>query len=112
MCHRARREEEERLVAEAEAKAKAEKEAAEAVTKAKAEEAKKEKEAAKKAVKKERKVLRTFCKENDFFAGNDDALRVQRLSDVDKLCELLEATELEDLNKRLLEKGKCKDGKD
>lgn len=36
------------------------------------EEQKREKEAAKKALKKERKLLRTACKEKDFFATNED----------------------------------------
>lgn len=60
--------------------------------------AKKEKDAQKKILKKERKVLRTFAKDFNYFAS-DEATRVANMSDVEKLCELLEVIDLQSLNK-------------
>ena len=102
---RARREEEERLRREQEEKERLEKEKKDAEERLKQEAAKKEKEVVKKALKKERKIFRTLCKENNFYAENDDE-SVTHMTEIDKICEILSAPELEAANKNLQEKGK------
>jgi len=97
---KARRDEEDRLKREAEALEKAQKDEEEKAEKAKAEALKKEKEGAKKVLKKERKQLRTLCKDHDYYA-QDEEEKVKHMTELDKLCELLQATELNDLNSRL-----------
>lgn len=97
---KARKDEEEKVKREAEAAAAKKRQEEEAAEKAKAEAAKKEKEGAKKALKKERKQLRTLCKDNEFYA-EDDEEKVRHMTELDKLCELLQATELNELNVRL-----------
>jgi len=93
------------LQAEEEAKIRAEKEAKEAEEKAKQEKLRKEKEVQKKQMKGLRKSLRNMCKEKDFFSNGDQDKRVQRMGEVDKLCELLEQTELEVLNEDIRKGG-------
>jgi len=102
---KARKDEEERLKREAEAAAQKKREEEEAAEKAKAEAAKKEKEGAKKVLKKERKQLRTLCKDHDFYA-QDEEEKVRHMTELDKLCELLQATELNELNSRLEKNGR------
>ena len=102
---KARRDEEERLRREEEEKERAEKEKREAEEKAKQEAAKKEKEAQKKIIKRERKNFRTLCKEKDFYA-EDDNERVLHMTEVDKLCEILSAEELIELQKKISQGGK------
>jgi len=97
---KARKEEEERLKREAEEAEKRKREEAEAEEKAKAEAAKKEKEAVKKALKKERKQLRTLCKDHEFYAGDEEE-KVGHMTEMEKLCELLQVVQLQDLNGQL-----------
>jgi len=76
------------------------KEKEEEEAKAKAAVIKKEKEALKKKLKKERKSLRTQIKEFEYFATNEDE-RINNLSEVDRLAELLSLTSLQALNVEL-----------
>lgn len=97
----ARKEEEERLLKEAQLL----KEQAEAVERAKIEAKRQEREAQKRALKKERKVLRDTCKSNDYYAENAEE-NLKHMQAVEKLCELFGLAELEELNKNLLNDGK------
>ena len=47
---------------------------------------KQEREVQKKALKKERKLLRTLLKENQYFT-DDDGIRLQRMSELDFIIE-------------------------
>jgi len=100
---KARKDEEERVKREAEEVERKKREEAEAAEKARAEAAKKEKEGAKKALKKERKQLRTLCKDHEFYA-KDEEEKLVHMTELEKLCELLQATELNDLNCQLEKK--------
>ncbi|XP_070558793.1 dnaJ homolog subfamily C member 2-like [Ptychodera flava] len=91
------KERERQAVLEAERLAK-EKEEEEA--KAKALAAKKEKEAHKKALKKERKLLRETCKKYSYFT-NDDAEAVRQMQEVEKICEKLDLMSLQKFNAEL-----------
>lgn len=99
---KARREDEERQLREAEEQERRQREQQELEAKEKMEAIRKEKEAQKRALKKERKSLRTVCKDHDFYAddGNND-MKVQHMAELDKLCEVLGVNELEQLNKQL-----------
>lgn len=97
---RQKQEEEERVRQEAEEAERKKREAEEAEQRAKQEVEKKEREVLKKAFKKERKMLRTLCKDNSYFAS-EEGERVQTMTDVELLCEALELTRLEELNKEL-----------
>lgn len=111
-AQRQKQEEEERIRREAEEAERKIREAEEAELKAKQEVEKKEREALKKAFKKERKTLRTLCKDHNYFTSNEDE-KVQLMTDVELLCEALELTRIEELNKELA--GAAKDrvkGKD
>ena len=109
---KARKDEEERLRKLAEEKERAEKEAKESEEKIKAEAEKREKDILKKALKKERRELRTLCKEHDFYCDRENAddkkeeERVHHMTELDKLCEILAAVQLEALNTRLKEADK------
>ncbi|XP_055379628.1 dnaJ homolog subfamily C member 2 [Condylostylus longicornis] len=63
-----------------------------------------EKEQQKRALKKERKSLRDKAKESNFFS-NDENERVRNMENVEKICELLKLTELQDANKLIEENG-------
>ncbi|XP_040581770.1 dnaJ homolog subfamily C member 2 [Lepeophtheirus salmonis] len=102
---KARKDEEERIRREHEEKERVEQERIEAEAKAKADAAKKEKETLKKALKKERKTLRNFCKENKFYAGEDENLRLYHMEELEKLCEMLSLNEIEGLNVALESEG-------
>lgn len=102
---KARRDEEERVRREEEERERAKKAAEEAEAKAKQEAAKKEKEAQKKALKQQRKTVRNVCKENGFFAADEDE-KVKHLSEVDRICEILDVEELERLGKALAVEGR------
>lgn len=60
--------------------------------KAKLDAAKKEKENAKRALKRERKTLQNLAKQNDYFSSSEADL-VTKMTDMDRLCELLSAVE-------------------
>ncbi|CAG7721397.1 unnamed protein product [Allacma fusca] len=92
--------EEQKIREEAEAKAREEREKIEADEREKELASKKEKEAHKRAMKKERKNLRTICKTNQYYAVGDDEV-VTNMTSVEQLCEILPLNELEDLCKRL-----------
>ena len=85
---RLRQLEEEQRRKELEEEEQKKKEEVEAVERRKNEERKKEKEAMKKALKKEKKNLRGFMKEHNYF-GDSDADVVKHMAELDKLCEVL-----------------------
>lgn len=92
----ARKEEEEKKLKEAQLA----KEQAEAAERAKIEAKRQEREAQKKALKKERKVFRDTCKSNNYYIENKEEM-LAHITAVDRLCEMLNAFELEELNKNL-----------
>jgi len=103
---KARKAEEERIKKEAEDKERAEKEAKEQEEKKRMEAEKREREIHKKALKKERRELKNLTKEHNFFCSETETNiqeeeRVLHMTELDKLCEILSAIELEDLNGRL-----------
>ena len=97
---RQRKEAEEKIQREAEEKARLEKEEQERIEKEKNEKMKNERDALKKALKNERRFLKNTCKGHDYFAADQDS-KVQNLTDLDKLCEILNVDELKELNKAL-----------
>lgn len=97
----ARKEEEERLLKEAQLA----KEKAEAAERAKIEAKRLEREAQKKVLKRERKTLRDTCKANNYYAENSSE-NLSHMQAVEKLCEMLTLLELEELNKNLKNNGK------
>jgi len=69
---------------------------------------KKEKEIQKKALKKEKRELRTLTKEHNFFCTEADVKsqsceeeKVLHMTELDRLCEILSSIELESLNSKL-----------
>ena len=64
----------------------------EETAKAKENAAKREKENAKRALKRERKALQNLGKENNYFSSGESDL-VTKMTDLDRLCELLSAIE-------------------
>lgn len=102
---KARKAEEERIKKEAEEKERAEKVAKELEEKKRVDAEKREKEIQKKALKKERRELKTFTKEHNFFCatsqeGYEDE-KVLHMTELDKLCEILSSVELEAINSKL-----------
>lgn len=81
-------------------------EKAEAAEKARIEAKRQERDAQKRALKKERKTLRDTCKSNNYYARNDDE-NLAHIQAVDKLCEALSLTELEELNRDLGSNGQA-----
>lgn len=63
-----------------------------------------EKEQIKKVLKKERKLLRDKAKENKYF-GNNDKEVLKNMEGVEKICETFALIELQELNKKMLEKS-------
>lgn len=102
---RAARAEQERVEKEAEEKARAEREAKEREEKIRLEAEKKQKEALKKAMRKERKTMRDFLKEKDYFV-KDENERIPHLTGMEKLCEMLSLTQLQELNTEIKEHGR------
>merc|ERR1712059_111060 len=100
----ARKDEEERIKKEQEERERKEREAKEAEEKIKADALKKEREAQKKAIKIERKKLRTIAKDNNMFTLEEDE-KLTHLSELEKMCELYSTEQLKDLVARL-EKNK------
>ena len=78
----------------------------EKVEKEKKEREKYERDVLKKAIKNERKQLRNLCKDKNYFTEDQD-VKVQNLTDLDRLCEILSFDELKNLNIEL--KGKNDD---
>lgn len=62
----------------------------------------KERELQKRALKKERKILRDLAKSQNYFT-TDDNDKIKNIENVEKLCEALKLLELQDLNKKLNE---------
>lgn len=107
---RLRKEAEEKERRDAEEKARIEQEEKEKAEKEKKEKEKIEREALKKAMKNERKQLRTLCKDNEYFTEDADE-KVQNLTDLDRLCEILSCEELKALNISLKGQNKIDCGK-
>ncbi|XP_059151101.1 dnaJ homolog subfamily C member 2-like [Physella acuta] len=97
---RQRVEEEERRRQEILEEERKKKEKEEEEAKAQAVIARKEKEALKKQFKKERKALRAYMKEYDYFATNDEE-RVLMMKEVDRIAEVLSLINLQTLNESL-----------
>ncbi|XP_075230509.1 dnaJ homolog subfamily C member 2 [Lycorma delicatula] len=102
---RQRQEEEERLVKEKEEKERAAKEMAEAEEKAKQQALKAEREAQKRVLKKERKNLRDLCKKNNYYSLNQEET-VKNMTNLEKICEALDASQLANFSKELLSSGR------
>lgn len=96
----ARKEEEERVLREA----LLAKEKAEAVERARVEAKRQEREVQKKALKKERKVFRDVCKTNNYYTADNEET-VKHMTVVDRICELYNVEQLEELNKNLKNSG-------
>lgn len=64
-----------------------------------------EKEKMKRALKKERKILRDAAKANDYYT-KDETERLKHLEGVEKLCESLKLLELQEFNKELSSGGR------
>ncbi|KAJ8925818.1 hypothetical protein NQ315_009668 [Exocentrus adspersus] len=97
----AKKEEEERLLREAQLA----REQAEAAERARIEAKRIEREAQKKAIKKERKILRDFCKANNYYADTKDQSLVH-MTALEAICERLSLNELEELNRNIKNIGK------
>ncbi|XP_054735956.1 dnaJ homolog subfamily C member 2 [Anastrepha obliqua] len=63
-----------------------------------------EKEQMKKALKKERKILRDKLKESKYY-GNNDKETLKNMEGLEKICEALNLNELQELNKDIEKKG-------
>merc|ERR1711935_1309747 len=63
-----------------------------------------EKEALKKAMKNEKKIIKNRCKDTDYYSTNPDE-KVQNLTDLDRLCEILNLDELKMLNGNMKDKS-------
>ncbi|XP_065089223.1 dnaJ homolog subfamily C member 2 [Ochlerotatus camptorhynchus] len=100
-AYQAQKAEEDRLAKEA---ALAKQKAAEAEQK-RIENIQIEKEKMKRALKKERKILRDAAKAKDYFTS-DDKERLKHLEGVEKLCETLKLPELQEFNKELASGGR------
>lgn len=105
---RARKEEEERRRKEEEENKLRIKRQAEEAARARQNAAKREKENAKRALKREREQLHKYGKQFNYFIGRpttttaaDEAELVNRMADLDRLCELLTIDELDKLNKKM-----------
>ena len=68
----------------------------------KAAQAKKEREAAKKVLRRERKVFRALCKTHNYYSGVEKGEVVAgRLQELESLCDSLRVDQLQTLNERL-----------
>lgn len=92
----AKKEEEERVLREAQLL----KEQAEAAERARIEAKRQEREVQKRALKKERKALRDLCKANNYYAETSDE-NLAHMTAVETMCEMFSLAELEELNKNL-----------
>lgn len=97
----AQKAEEERILKEAQlAKEKAEKEEQKRI-----EQIRIEKEQQKRALKKERKLLRDMAKENNYYSTSDKE-KIKNMEGVEKICEMLKHLELQSFNKELSSGGR------
>lgn len=97
----AQRAEEERVLKEAQMA----KERAEQAEQKRIEQIRLEKEQQKRAMKKERKILRDLAKENNYYSTCDKE-RVKNMEGVEKICEMLKYLELQNFNKELSSGGR------
>lgn len=102
---KARQQEEERIARDAAEKERIEREKRETEEKAKLDALKQEREVQKKALRKERKALRDFCKANNYFAENS-AESISHMESVEKICELFKLVQLEEAMKKLQAEGR------
>jgi len=100
-----RKDAEEKVRREAEEKVRKEQELKEKEEKERKEKEKIEKDAFKKAMKNEKRTLKNACKGNDYFTTNEDE-KVQNLTDLDRLCEILSLDELKVTNANMKDKSK------
>ena len=101
---RERKEAEEKEKRDAEEKIRKEKEEKEKIETERKVKEKAEKEAFKKAMKNEKKIIKNRCKDTDYFSTNPDE-KVQNLTDLDRLCEILNLDELKMLNGNMKDKS-------
>jgi len=97
---KAKRDEEDRIKQEHEEAERKERESKEEVEKAKKTNEKKEKEVMKRMLKTERKKLRGLAKEQNYFVVDEDE-KVKHVTEVEKMCELYNCLQLQDLVARL-----------
>lgn len=97
----AQRAEEERVLKEAQLA----KEKAEQAEQKRIEQIRLEKEQQKRALKKERKILRDLAKENNFYSTSDKE-KIKNMEGVEKICEMLKHLELQNFNKDLVGGGR------
>lgn len=97
---KARQQEEERIARDAAEKERLEKEKRESEERAKQDALKQEREVQKKALRKERKAFRDFCKANNYFAENSEE-SLRHMESVEKICELFKLVQLENAMKNL-----------
>lgn len=102
---KARQQEEERIAKVAAEKERLEKEKRDSEERAKMDALKQEREAQKKALRKERKALRDFCKANNYFAENSTE-SIRHMENVEKICELFKLVQLEEAMKKLQTDGR------
>ncbi|XP_050305469.1 dnaJ homolog subfamily C member 2 [Anthonomus grandis grandis] len=96
-----KKDEEERILREVQLA----KEQAEAAERARIEAKRQEREAVKKALKKERKILRDMCKANNYYTDNSEQ-NLKHITTIEAICETLSIEELEQLNKNIKNNGK------
>ncbi|XP_059489975.1 dnaJ homolog subfamily C member 2 [Neocloeon triangulifer] len=97
----ARKEEEERARQEALQKEADEREKKQQAEKAAQEVQKKQREAVKNALRKERKALRTVCKDNNFYTSEGED-HLQNMMKVESMCDVFQIEELSELSKILI----------
>lgn len=97
----AQRAEEERVLKEAQLA----KEKAEQAEQKRIEQIRLEKEQQKRALKKERKILRDLAKENNYYSTSDKE-KMKNMEGVEKICEMLKHLELQSFNKELTSGGR------
>lgn len=98
----AQKAEEERILKEAQLA----KEKAEQAEQKRIEQIRLEKELQKRALKKERKILRDMAKENNYYSTSDKE-KVKNMEGVEKICEMLKHLELQSFNKELTSGGRA-----
>ena len=76
------------------------KEAQEEIERVKKEKERKEKEESKKLIKGERKRLRNFAKEHNYFTS-DETEKVSNMAEVEKICEVYSYEQIKELNSKL-----------
>ena len=88
----------------AEDAARQQREAEEAARRAEQEVARRQKEAARQTLTRRRQTLRQLCTEHGYFAESD-AERAEHMMELERMCTLLDALRLEQLNEQLRHSG-------